>query len=171
MKDQSHISREGLRAVLSIARTGFGYDTTTKLAAARSWELTEGGSDLGYVRLNIEILRGEEPRSLVVEFGKDDGPHFGFLPLYRFEDLEKENPESGAAFASASRDLEAILGAPSDSGEYGCSHRTWRYSYCWWSLRDAELVLVQDEFDIQDGFDITLWILPAGTPRRLPVRP
>ena len=33
-----------------------------------------------------------------------------------------------------------------------------------WSLPEGEFTLVQDEFDIQDRMDITLWIQPVGTP-------
>ena len=32
------------------------------------------------------------------------------------------------------------------------------------SQPEGEFTLVQDEFDIQDGMDVTLWIHPVGTP-------
>jgi hypothetical protein len=31
-------------------------------------------------------------------------------------------------------------------------------------LPSGEFTLVQDEFDIQDGMDVTLWMQPVGTP-------
>jgi len=39
-----------------------------------------------------------------------------------------------------------------------------------WALADATLVLVQDEFDIQFGMDVTLWVQPVGSAVQGPVR-
>jgi hypothetical protein len=63
-----------------------------------------------------------------------------------------------------------VLGPPSSFGEYTYPHREgWPYSYSWWSLADATIVLVQDEFDIQFGMDISLWVLPAHAAVAVPV--
>jgi hypothetical protein len=164
-------SSDHVSALRSVAKAGFGLDNAKKLALSARWQLTDGELDLGYLRFDIQILVGDSPRSLVVEFGKDDGPSFAFVPLLCFPDTNEQLTAFNAAFQSASTALQYVLGPPSDSGQYGYAHRKWHYSYCWWSLPEAELVLVQDEFDIQDGLDITLWILSAGTPRNLPVRP
>jgi len=67
--------------------------------------------------------------------------------------------------------LAGFLGAAARSGVYSYPHRAgWPYSFAGWALADATLVLVQDEFDIQFGMDVTLWVLPAGTAIEAPVR-
>jgi hypothetical protein len=43
-------------------------------------------------------------------------------------------------------------------------------SYCWWSLADAAVVLVQnDEFDPPPDPDVSLWVFPPRDEIRLPV--
>ena len=56
------------------------------------------------------------------------------------------------------------FGAPTASGYRQLSFRMWPYAYQRWSLPEGEFTLVQDEFDIQDGMDVTLWMQPVGTP-------
>ena len=69
-----------------------------------------------------------------------------------------------AAFDSAAQTLTRYFGVPTASGSLQLSFRTWPYSYRRWSLPEGEFTLVQDEFDIQDGMDVTLWMQPVGTP-------
>lgn len=167
----SSISDEHLSTLRAIAKAGFTYDTTKELAATNHWQLTEDESDLGYLRFNVELLTGEPPLSAVVEFGNEERPPFAFVPLFCFPEMNEQLSGFNNAFQFASWELDRLLGAPLMSGEYGFSHQDWQYLYRWWSTPEAELVLVQDEFDILDGYDVTLWILPAGTPKNLPVRP
>jgi hypothetical protein len=164
-------SSDHLSVLRSVAWAGFDYNSIKKLALSGHWQLTDDEFDLGYLRFDANILASERPRSLVVEFGKDGGPRFAFVPLYCFPDTNEQIEAFNIAFDLASTALQLVIGPPSNWGQYGYPHRTWAYSYCWRSLPEAELVLAQDEFDIQDGLDITLWIIPAGLPLKLPIRP
>ena len=165
------ISKEHICILRSIAKAGFEYDSTKELASVGQWVLVDDEFDLGFLRFNIDIFAGESFRTLIVEIGKNGGPQFAFVSLFCFPDRDEQIADFDAAFQSVTQDLERVVGDPSSSGKYGYQHRKWLYSYCWWSLPEVELVLVQDEFDIQNGFDITLWVRSTGTPKDLPMRP
>src|SRR5258707_860908 len=137
------ISKEHICSLRSIARAGFAYESTKELASAVQWELANDEFNLGFLRFNIELFAGERSRSLVVEFGKSGRARFAFIPLFCFPDRNEQIVEFDAAFQSVAQDLERIVGAPSSSGKYSYPHRKWHYSYSWWSMPDAELVLVQ----------------------------
>ncbi len=165
------ISKEHISILRSIAKAGFAYDSTKKLASAGRWELVDDESDLGFLRFSIASFVDEDPRTVVVEFDKSGRQPFAFVPLFCFPDMDEQIAVFDTAFQSVAQGLERVLGTAPTSGQYRYSHRKRQYAYAWWSLPDAELVLVQDEFDIQNGLDITLWVRSAGTPRRLPMRP
>jgi len=78
--------------------------------------------------------------------------------------LSPKIPAFNAAFHSVAGALTQCLGAPGAVGDRRLSFRTWSYAYKRWSLPEGEFTLVQDEFDIQEGPDVTLWIQPVGTP-------
>ena len=80
--------------------------------------------------------------------------HIACLPFLSFN----------AAFHSAAQTLTRYFGAPTATGERRLSFRTWPYAYHRWALPEGEFTLVQDEFDIQNGMDVTLWVQPIGTP-------
>lgn len=167
----SPISTNHIATLRAIAKAGFTYHTTKQLAATSHWQLTDDEFDLGYLRFDIELMIGEPPLSAVVEFGNEERPPFAFIPIFCVPDCNTHLSEFDNSFQFLAWELDRILGTPILTGEYGYPHRPWHYSYRWWSLPEVELVLVQDEFDIQEGFDITLWLLPAGSPKELPVRP
>ncbi len=165
------ISKDEITALCALAKAGFNPGAARDIGTGSGWNIAEDEVELGFLRFDLEILQGHEPRSLVVEIGDGERSSFAFVGLFCFPELEQQLPEFRGAFDSVAQALEEVIGEPSISGDYGYAHRAWRYAYHWWSLPDTELVLVQDEFDIQSGFDVTLWILRAGSPRDLPVRP
>jgi hypothetical protein len=165
------ISKEHISVFLSLAQAGFAYDRVKELASKAGLELVHDEPELGYARFGIQIFAGEEPRHLVVDLGNDERPPYAFLPLFVFPDQNGKSAEFDGAFQSVAEELVRVIGPSLESGNYGLSHRKWQYSYCWWSLPEAELVLVQDEFDILDGLDVTLWIRSASAPMALPMRP
>ena len=165
------ISKGHVIALCSVAQGGFAYESAKAVASAADWELVDDERELGFLRFSIEILSGEERRALVVVFNPKEKAPFAFIPLFCFPAEANQFADFNSAFQSVAKDLDHILGKASCSGDYQYPHREWRYSHCWWSLPEAEVVLVQDEFDIQNGLDVTLWIRSAGTPVKMPVRP
>lgn len=154
-----------LAAIREIAREGFSYRRTKELGQTAGWKLDDDELDLGYVAFEVQIAK-DDSRRLSVQVSESGRPPRAFLPLYYIDDEECEANRKpfDQALRSLSEQLESVLGLPSVSGEYGYSHReNWLYSYVGWSLADATFVLAQDEFDIQFGMDVTLWVLPAGT--------
>jgi hypothetical protein len=164
------LSDDAVALLRAISRAGFGYQLTTELCQAAGWKLVDDELDLGYVAFRMGMDPGQDfPARLAVEVA-ESGPPRAFVPLFCFEDYDTEREPFDLAFRSLSRQLACFLGTPTSVGEYTYPHREgWPYSYHWWSLPDATLVLVQDEFDIQFGMDVTLWMLPAHAPLAVPV--
>jgi hypothetical protein len=86
------------------------------------------------------------------------------LSFFLFPDAKEHLAAFNSAFHSTAAVIMQHLGAPVASGERQLSFRAWPYAYQRWSLAEGEFTLIQDEFDIQDGMDVTLWIQPVGTP-------
>jgi len=93
-----------------------------------------------------------------------DHPPYSLLTFSLFPDSQEHLATFNVAFHSAAETLTRYFGPPTESGDHQLSFRTWPYAYQRWSLPEAEFTLVQDEFDIQDGMDVTLWAQPVGTP-------
>ena len=105
-----------------------------------------------------------------MEVSESRRPPRAFVPLFYFQEYDARREPFDQAYRSLSEQLVRVLGSSTSSGEYGYPHRkSWSYSYNWWSLSDATLVLVQDEFDIQFGMDVTVWVLPMGAAVKVPV--
>jgi hypothetical protein len=165
------LSDDAVAVLRAISRAGFGYQHTKELCQAGGWKLVDDELDVGYVAFRMGIAPGQGfPARLAVEVAEGGRPPRAFVPLFCFEEYDTEREPFDLAFRSLSGQLACVLGPPISVGEYTYPHREgWPYSYHWWSLPDATLVLVQDEFDIQFGMDITLWVLPAQAPLAVPV--
>lgn len=127
--------------------------------------LVDDEPDLGYVRYVFPLIAGsEEQRPLSVLTAEHNSPPWSFVPLFYFEEDGEGRRSFDRAFLSIATQLAVFLGTAARSGEYSYPHRPgWSYSFAGWCLPDATLVLVQDEFDIQFGMDVTLWGQPAGS--------
>ena len=167
------VPSEATVAVLrAISRAGFVYDSTKALCDAAGWELVDDEPDLGYVRYDVLDADGLKPRCVLsVQIAGDGSRPWAFVPLFHFKNYDATREAFDQAFRTVSEKLIGLLGAASRSGVYSYPHRSgWAYSFVGWSLLDATLVLVQDEFDIQFGMDVTLWIQPTGAEVAVPVR-
>jgi hypothetical protein len=164
-------TEDGIVVLRAIARAGFGYQSTKALGEAAGWKLVDDELDLGYVAFEMPLgMDGGYASRLAVEVVESGRRPRAFVPLLYFEDYKNQRQPFDEAFRSLSEQLSGILGPPSFCGGYDYRHRkNWSYAYSWWSFSDATLVLVQDEFDIQFGMDVTLWVLPAGAPVEVPV--
>jgi hypothetical protein len=158
-----------IEVMRKIARSGFDYQQTRGLGEAATWKLLDDELDLGYVAFDIHIDSCKAARRrLVVELSESGRQPRAFVPLFSFEEHERETFDE--AYKALAEQLTGTLGRVSHSGTYTYAHRAnWPYSYSWWTLSDATFVLMQDEFDIQFGMDVSLWVLPQGTPVRVPV--
>lgn len=166
------VPTEPVVAVLrAIARAGFAYAATRSLCETAGWRLVDDERDLGYVRYNMPLATGsEELWLLMVLLAERNSPPWAFVPLFSFEEYDTGRKPFDMAFRTLAEGLTGMLGTATLTGEYEYPHRAgWSYSFSGWSLADAVLVLVQDEFDIQFGMDVTLWILPAGTHIQVPM--
>jgi hypothetical protein len=156
----------------AVSRAGFAYAPTKATCAAAGWHLVEDEPDWGYV--NYEVLLAadsDEYRPLTVLIAESGRTPCAFLPLFYFDDYDEGRKAFDGAFRALAEKLGRSLGASSRSGQYGYAHRAgWPYSFTGWALADATFLLVQDEFDIQFGMDVTLWVQPAGTVVAAPVR-
>jgi hypothetical protein len=165
-------SEAAVTVLRAISRVGFAYAPTKALCGAAGWRLVDDEPDLGYVRYDLLLAAGSnERRPLSVLVAESNSPPWAFVPLFYFEEYDESREPFDRAFRSLAEQLAAFLGAAAQSGEYSYPHRAaWSYSFVGWSLSDATLVLVQDEFDIQFGMDVTLSVQPAGTTVVAPVR-
>ncbi len=165
------LSHDVVAVLRAIARAGFSYQHTMELSRDAGWTLVDDEPDLGYVAFRMGMSPVQDfPYRLAVEVAESGRPPRAFVPLFYFEDYDVEREPFDRAYRSLSEQLAGVLGPPSSSGEYTYPHQEdWPYAYSWWSLPDATIVLVQDEFDIQFGMDVTLWVLPAHTTVALPV--
>ncbi|XAY06030.1 hypothetical protein DSM112329_02891 [Paraconexibacter sp. AEG42_29] len=111
-----------------------------------------------------------EPRVVAVEARETGCPPLAFAALAYFDETGPGVAAMHDAFDNIRAALAQTLGAPTFTGRHQDEQRTgWDYGYAWWSRPDASLVLVQDEFDIQFGLDVSLWAFPASTTFAVPV--
>ncbi len=157
------ISAKDIEAIRSIFRAGSDYDAIKRLLAATQWEIEADEADLGFLRVFIPDAVDECYR-LIIGYRDPDRSPYCLLTFSLFPDSEEHLAAFNGAFDSVAQTLTQYLGVPTASGHRQLSFRTWPYSYQRWSLPEGEFTLVQDEFDIQDGMDITLWMQPVGTP-------
>jgi hypothetical protein len=157
------ISGQDIDTLRSIARAGGDYGALKRLIAETQWEIEADEVGLGFLRIFIPDPSDECYR-LIIGFRDPGHPPYSLLTFALFPDLEEHLAAFNAAFQSTAEAITRYLGAPIAGGDRRLSHRTWPYAYQRWSLPEGEFTLVQDEFDIQEGMDVTLWIQPAGTP-------
>jgi hypothetical protein len=157
------ISAKDIATIRSIARAGIDYNTIKGLLCETLWEIEADEVELGFLRVFIPDT-DDEYYWLIIGYRDPDRPPYCLLTFFLFPDSEEHLAAFNAAFDSTAQALTLYFGPPTASGEHQLSLRTWPYSYRRWSLPEGEFTLVQDEFDIQDGMDVTLWMQPVGTP-------
>lgn len=157
------ISAKDADTLRSIARARDDYHTIKRLLAATEWEIDEDNARLGFLRVFIPDTTDEYYR-LIIGYRDPNHPPYSLLSFYLFPDSEEHLAAFNSAFNSTAAAMTGFFGAPTAKGDRRLSFRTWSYAYHRWSLPEGEFTLVQDEFDIQEGMDVTLWIQPIGTP-------
>ncbi len=157
------ISANDIEILRSIARAGNDYDVIKRLLAGTQWRIEEDQVDLGFLRVFIPDAVDQFYR-LIIGYRDPDRPPYSILTFSLFPDSKEHLAAFDSAFKSVAEALTTCLGTPTVTGKHQLNFRTWPYAYQRWSLPEGEFTLVQDEFDIQDGMDVTLWIQPVGTP-------
>jgi hypothetical protein len=158
-------SESAVAVLRAISRAGFAYAPTKALCRGTGWELVDDEPDLGFVRFDMLLAPGSDaPRLLSVMVAESRGRPIAFVPLFFFEEYDDTREPFDRAFLALFEQLAGLLGGAPESGVYSYPHRAgWSYSFAGWALPDATFVLVQDEYDIQFGMEVTLWVQPAGT--------
>lgn len=157
------ISSKDIDIFRSIVRAGDDYEAIKRLLTGTQWTIDEDKVSLGFLRILVPDSSDESYR-LIVGYRDPDHPPYCLLTFYLFPDAEDQLTAFNSAFDTVSKTLTQSLGVPTLKGDYQHSFRTWPYFYQRWSLPEAEFTLVQAEFDILDGMDVTLWAQPVGTP-------
>jgi hypothetical protein len=144
-------------------KAGQDYGAIKQLLEGTEWRIDEDDVDLGFLEIFIPDATVECYR-LIIGYRDPDRPPYSFLTFSLFPASEGQLAAFNSAFHSAAEAIAQFLGAPTVSGERKLDFRTWSYAHYRWSLPEGEFTLVQDEFDIQEGMDVTLRIEPVGTP-------
>ena len=165
-------SEPAVAVLRAVSRAGFAYAPTKALCDAAGWRLVDDEPELGYVRYDMLLVAGsDELRPLSVLTAESGNTPWAFVPLFYFEEYDEGREPFDRAFHMLAEQLARFLGGMVRSGDYSYRHRAeWSYLFAGWELADATLVLVQDEFDIQFGMDVTLWVQPAATAIQAPLR-
>jgi hypothetical protein len=154
--------------LLAIARAGWDTAETRRVCAEAGWELI--AEDAAVLQYEAEFASG---RTVVTVHRRHTNMTPGvYVPLAFFWGASWPDRDCyDRAFHRVAEHLGSILGAPAASGEYPSPVAAGRLlSYCWWSLPDAAVVLVQnDEFDPPPDPDISVWVFPPRDQIRLPV--
>jgi len=158
------ISGKDIEIVRSIHRAGHDYDTIKRLLGETQWKIEEDETDLGFLRIGIPAERDSGYYTLINCYRDPDRPPFSLLTFACFGETEEQIAAFNACFLSAAGAIAQHLGPPAVRGNRQLPSCNWSYAYQRWSLPEGEFTLVQDEFDIQSGLDVTLWIQPVGTP-------
>lgn len=157
------ISGKDIDILRAIPRSGYHYDSIKRLLSETDWRISEDEKDLGYLRIDIPAELSGEYYTLVICYRDSEHGQHCLLTFACFPDSESHIGAFDALFLSVAQAVVRHLGEPAVCGEHRFPFRAWPYSYRRWSLPEAEYTLVQDEFDIQSGMDVTLWIQPVGT--------
>lgn len=158
------ISSTDIDTLRSIARARGDYNEIKRELAAAAWEIITDDVALGFLRVGIPGASENDYYRLIIGYRDKERPPYSLLTFFLFPDSEEHIAAFNSAFYSVADAIKGTLGTPTASGEHRLSFRTWSYAYHRWSLTEGEFTLVQDEFDIQEGMDVTLWIQPVGTP-------
>ena len=159
------ISGDDIQILRSIARVNGDYERIKQKLAPTAWTIEEDEVDLGFMRISIPDATDADGYGLIIGYrDHHHHPTYAFLTFYTFPESEKSIPEFDTAFHRIADVLQEHLGEPNVSGERRVPARSCSYGHHRWSLPEGEFTLVQDEFDIQNGLDITLWIEAPGTP-------
>jgi hypothetical protein len=152
----------------AIARGGWDDAQTRRFCAEAGWESVAEDADV----LQFEAEFGSGRTVVTVHRRRADMTPAIYVPLaFLWGGSWAERDGYDRAFRSVAGHLGGILGTPAAAGEYRSPVADGRLlSYCWWSLADAAVVLVQnDEFVPPPDPDISLWVFPPRDKIRLPV--
>jgi hypothetical protein len=161
-----------------IAGAGFEHTASKRLCSGAGWQLVEDEPDMGILQYFLCVApSGEGRRLLGVCTPAAQGGPFIHLPLLYFPDefeggdpAEHDRTSFDEAFCRLFDGVAAILGRPGRDGTFEYPHCSgWPYSFRVWRIPEAQVVLLQDEFDIQFGMDISLWLFPPEPDVSLPL--
>jgi hypothetical protein len=149
---------------LDISRVAIS-DVRDRLEAL-SWDVTEYNPDHAYL---WAAMTGRPP--LCACLGRDQcsrfpGRAFLWWPLY-YDDGSEPEEEFDREYERACGVMEAAFGSADERSPRNgnrCGHAVWRRG-------GAFIILVQDDYDIQCGLDVSLWVVEAVPGDSIPTFP
>lgn len=161
-------------ALRSFCDAPLTYDVVRKHCLALGWSLDEEDRQHSVLRVRFDDAVSELVASLA------PGQPFGrtiYLPLFCTEDPYDcitgaacgEKPDFDTAYALGRSLFETAIGTPLHTGTF--NFFTGTYQFVVWRGTHAVLALIQDDFDVQFGSEVTAWIIECGAGDPLPELP
>jgi hypothetical protein len=162
--------------LFSLTGSDFSFDDVKRRCLELGWTISEESPENAVLRVLLD-----DALSVLIA-ALDRRQEFGpilYLPLFYSDDpydaiLAREAHERlgfDAAFAVASETATSCLGAPTAAGRWGYPGRSQDYSYSAWRGQRGVLFLVQDDFDIIFGSEISVWLAPREPQEPIPELP
>jgi hypothetical protein len=163
-----------IRAFYSLSSTPLSYDVVRARCSDLGWSIDD--EDVRHCVLRVHFDRAVSV--FVASLGP--GQRFGrtiYLPLFYTEDTYDcmtgfppgTKPDFDAAYDLAQSLFEEAIGTPGHTGTFEYFHGTYRF--CVWRGAHAVLALIQDDFDVLFGSEITAWIIECAADDPLPSLP
>jgi|SRR6516162_195999 hypothetical protein len=170
-------SRDQFEVLRGIAQAGFHYSATKQLCSDAGWEIVSDEPRIGFLQYFLWLGPGLDDRRLLsIGTPEVQGGPYIYLPLYYFPEEEGENPEEhdrtpfDEAYRCLSDGVGVILGPALREGTYEYPVRSgWPYSFRAWRTKEAQVILLQDEHDIQFGMDVSLWLFSVKPEVSIPL--
>ena len=158
-----------IESLFSFCHAPLTYEVVRRRALDCGWRLESEQPDDEV--LFVEIDEGLSPLVASLAARQPFGRTL-YLPLFCTEDpydavtgaAPTHKPDFDVAYSRAKSLFERALGAPARTGTFDFFEGT--YQFAMWRGAHAVLALLQDDFDIQFGSEISAWIIEcrAGDP-------
>lgn len=163
-----------LPALRSLCDAPLTYDEVRRRCLALGWSIDEEDDRNLVLRIRFDEAVSELVASLA------PGQRFGrtiYLPLFCTEDpydcitgaSPDEKPDFDTAYSLGKSLFDTVIGTPFRTGTFEFFKGT--YQFAIWRGTHAVLALIQDDFDVQFGSEITAWIIERGAGDPLPELP
>ncbi len=138
------------------------FDTFRALLLAGGLEIQDDERHFGYISFYFNDLYAGFTRN---------GHCYAHVPLGYCDDLDlRDRSAFDQQYAGFRDEIRALHGEPIEEGQHRYAHRPpeHRYRYAVWQLQHCRLALLQNEYDIQFGLDLSLrYLYRDGEARQL----
>lgn len=164
-----------IETLCDIAKLQFAHAPAKRRCEQAGWELYGDEPELGYLQYSLRLTEVKDSqRVITIGLGSDRSGPCALLPLEYFDDPDFATADRSPfdrMFADWRNRLTEALGPAKGRATYERDCRPgWPYHFQYWIRGAGQFYLLQDEFDIQFGMDVTLWVFPATTKVFLPLQ-